>query len=74
MLTLCRQDSLVSIDLFSLDNEYYICKSRVIDDSAHVSNETIYCLVINFVLLKFTYIENAYIVEPFAPIKTSENE
>ena len=74
MLTLCCQDSLVAIDLLTLDYEYYICKSWVIDDCAHVSNKTIYCLVINFILLKFTYIENAYIVEPFAPVKTTENE
>jgi hypothetical protein len=64
----------VTIDRFLFDKEYHVCESGVVNDCAHVSYETIDGLIINFIFFKFSYVEDANIVEPLATIKASKDK
>lgn len=57
-----------------LDKEHHVCKGWVVDNCSHVYYKVGHCLVVDFVLFKFSDIQNANIIEPLAPVKSSKNE
>ena len=64
----------MTVDWLLLHHEDYVCESWIVYDCSHVAYEAIYRLIINFVFFKFTDVEDAYVVEPFAPVEPSKNE
>ena len=64
----------MSIDLFTLDEEDYICEGGIVYDLAHVLNKRVNGFVIEFILLQLANVQNANIIQPLAAIKATEDE
>jgi hypothetical protein len=74
MLALSCQNCFVSVDWLVLNHKYNVGEGWVINYCSHVADKAIHSLVVNFVFFKFSDIQYAYVVEPFATIKTAKDK
>jgi len=74
VLTLRGQDRLVPVDRLALHLEDHVREGGVVDDLAHVQDQRVDRLVVDFVLFKFADVEDADIIQPFATIEAAEDE
>ena len=64
----------MSVYGFCFNYKNHVCKGLVIYQSSHVAYETGDCLVIDFILFESSNVQNADVVQPFAPIKPAKYE
>ena len=74
VFTLGGQNCFVAVYWLLLDEEHHVSEGRVVDYGAHVDDKVRHRLIVYLIFLKFSNIQDAYIVKPFAPIESSENE
>lgn len=74
VLALCCKDSLVAVDGLLLDEEDDVGERWIVDDRAHVHDQVRHGLVVDLVLLELADVQDAYVVQPLAPVEAAEDE